>query len=68
MPQLDIDLLEDFIYFAFVALILGFGDGEIEENVIRRHIDKYLAEYYINNLTLLHVNTLLINKISTFRL
>jgi hypothetical protein len=28
MPQLDIDLLEDFLFFAFAALFLGFGDEE----------------------------------------
>ena len=34
MPQLDIDLLEDFLFFAFAAFILGFGDEESEENII----------------------------------
>jgi hypothetical protein len=48
MPQLDIDLLEDFLFFAFAALILGFGDEDSEENVIENSSDAYLAQYYIS--------------------
>ena len=47
MPQLDIDLLEDFLFFAFAALLLGFGDEESEENVIERFSESYLAQYYL---------------------
>jgi len=45
MPQLDIDLLEDFLFFAFAAFILGFGDDENEENVIDLSSEAYLATY-----------------------
>jgi len=45
MPQLDIDLLEDFLFFAFAAFILGFGDDENEENVIEISSEAHLAEY-----------------------
>jgi len=47
MPQLDIDLLEDFLFFAFAAFILGFGDDESEENVIEVTCDAHLAQHYI---------------------
>ena len=46
MPQLDIDLLEDFLFFAFAAFILGFGDEESEENAIERSCDSHLATHY----------------------
>jgi len=46
MPQLDIDLLEDFLFFAFAAFILGFGDEESEENAIDRSCDSHLATHY----------------------
>jgi len=46
MPQLDIDLLDDFRFFAFLSIIFGFGDGETEENVITRNLYKCLGEYY----------------------
>ena len=48
MPQLDIDLLEDFLFFAFAALLLGFGDEESEENAIERSSESYLAQYYLS--------------------
>lgn len=48
MPQLDIDLLEDFLFFAFIALILGFGDEENEENVIERTSESHLASFYMS--------------------
>ena len=48
MPQLDIDLLEDFLFFAFAALLLGFGDEDSEENVIESSSDAYLAQYYLS--------------------
>ena len=48
MPQLDIDLLEDFLFFAFAALLLGFGDEDSEENAIERSSDAYLAQYYLS--------------------
>lgn len=47
MPQLDIDLLEDFLFFAFIALLLGLGDEESEENVIERTSESHLANFYI---------------------
>ncbi len=48
MPQLDIDLLEDFLFFAFIALLLGLGDEEGEENVIERSSESHLATFYIS--------------------
>lgn len=54
MPQLDIDLLEDFLFFAFAALLLGFGDEESEENVIERSSESYLAQYYLSTRKSLH--------------
>ena len=48
MPQLDIDLLEDFLFFAFAAFILGFGDEESEENVIERSSESYLAQFFLS--------------------
>jgi len=48
MPQLDIDLLEDFLFFAFTALFLGFGDEESEENVIEMFSEMHLAHYYLS--------------------
>jgi hypothetical protein len=47
MPQLDIDILEDFLFFAFAALLLGLGDEETEENVVTRHAEAALASFYI---------------------
>ena len=54
MPQLDIDLLEDFLFFAFAALLLGFGDEESEENAIERSSEAYLAQYYLSTRKVLH--------------
>lgn len=34
MPQLDIDLFDDFLFFAFVSLLFGVGDDESEESLI----------------------------------
>jgi len=67
MPQLDFDLLDDFIYFALLALVFGFGDGEIEENVILSNIDKYLAEYYLNNMKSIAITLRSIDNITTLR-
>ncbi len=46
MPQLDIDLFEDFIFFAFVSLLM-FGDEDSEESVIAMGTDVTLANYYL---------------------
>ena len=46
MPQLDIDLFDDFIFFAFVSLLFGIED-EGEENVIAMGTDLFLAQYYL---------------------
>jgi hypothetical protein len=48
MPQLDIDLLEDFLFFAFTAFILGFGDEESETNVIDRACEIHLAHHFFS--------------------
>ncbi len=60
MPQLDIDLLEDFLFFAFAALLLGFGDEESEENAIERSSDAYLAQYYLSTRKTLREETRLV--------
>ncbi|RZJ54966.1 MAG: hypothetical protein EOO44_03040 [Flavobacterium sp.] len=47
MPQLDIDLFDDFLFFAFVSLLFGFGDEDSEENVIEMGAELYVAHFYI---------------------
>lgn len=47
MPQLDIDLYDDFLFFAFVALLFGIGDEEVEENVLIMGTDSFLVHYYL---------------------
>lgn len=47
MPQLDIDLFDDFLFFAFSAILLGFGDEESEENLIEVATDSFLAQFFI---------------------
>jgi len=44
MPQLDLDLLEDFLFVAFAGLLLGVGDEETEERVIQRAAE---AQYQV---------------------
>ena len=46
MPQLDIDLFDDFLFFAFASLLFGFGDDETEELVIEIHGEARLVNYY----------------------
>ena len=46
MPQLDIDLFDDFIFFAFVSLLFGVED-EGEDNVITMGTDLFLAQFYL---------------------
>ena len=48
MPQLDIDLFEDFMFFAFIALLFGFGDEESEEGLVELATDSFLAQFYIS--------------------
>lgn len=48
MPQLDIDLFDDFLFFAFVSLLFGVGDDEGEEGVVEMGTDIFLAQYYIS--------------------
>ena len=47
MPQLDIDLFDDFLFFAFVSLLFGLGDEEHEDLVIDLGIESFLAQYYL---------------------
>jgi len=47
MPQLDIDLFDDFLFFALVSLLFGLGDDEGEELVIELGSELFLAQYYI---------------------
>jgi hypothetical protein len=53
MPQLDIDLFDDFLFFAFVSLLFGLGDEEGEELVIKMGTDSFLAQYYLETSKLL---------------
>ncbi len=62
MPQLDIDILEDFLFFAFAGLLLGFGDDETEENAIERHSEAHLAHYYLSTRKALRAEADLIAK------
>jgi hypothetical protein len=47
MPQLDIDLFDDFLFFAFVSLLFGVGDEEGEEGVVEMGTDLFLVNYYL---------------------
>jgi hypothetical protein len=53
MPQLDIDLFDDFLFFAFVSLLFGLGDEEGEELVIEMGTDSFLAQYYLETTKIL---------------
>jgi len=53
MPQLDIDLFDDFLFFAFVSLLFGLGDEEGEELVIEMGTDLFLAQYYLETTKIL---------------
>ena len=58
MPQLDINLFDDFIFFAFVSLLFGFGDDEVEESVA-------LAQYYLEQQKLYTYESNFIKKLIT---
>ena len=62
MPQLDIDLLEDFLFFGFIALLLGLGDEEGEENAIERSSESHLATFYITVSKTLHEEARLVSS------
>ena len=62
MPQLDIDLLEDFLFFAFIAFLLGFGDEDSEENVLERATDAYLGQYYLSTRKTLNAESVIVAK------
>ncbi len=47
MPQLDIDLYDDFLFFAFVSLLFGVGDDEGEQSAVEAGTDAFLATFYI---------------------
>ncbi|MEI7489503.1 MAG: hypothetical protein WCJ72_19215 [Chryseobacterium sp.] len=49
MPQLDMDLFDDFLFFAFIALLFGFGDEEGEEGLVEMATDSFLAQFYLEN-------------------
>ncbi len=49
MPQLDIDLFDDFIFFAFVSLMFGVGDDEGEQSVVDTMTDAILAYWFLDN-------------------
>jgi hypothetical protein len=62
MPQLDLDILEDFLFFAFAGLLLGFGDDEIEENAVERHAEAHLARHFLSTTKELRAETALISR------
>jgi hypothetical protein len=62
MPQLDLDLLEDFLFFAFAAFLLGFGDTETEENAVERGADAHLAHFYLAARKSLHEEVRLVAR------
>ena len=47
MPQLDIDLFDDFLFFAFVSLLFGVSDDESEEAVIDLNAEITLVQAYL---------------------
>jgi hypothetical protein len=49
MPQLDIDLFDDFLFFAFVSLLFGVGDDEGEQSAVDTTTDAFLANFYIES-------------------
>lgn len=49
MPQLNLDLFEDFLFFAFIGLLFGFGDEETEEGLVEMATDSFLAQFYLEN-------------------
>jgi len=48
MPQLDIDLFEDFLFFAFVSLLFGVADDETEESVIEINGETVLVHHFLS--------------------
>ena len=48
MPQLDIDLFDDFLFFAFVSLLVGVADDESEEAVIEMHGEIALVQRFLS--------------------
>ena len=60
MPQLDLDLLEDFLFVAFAGLLLGVGDEETEENVIARGAEAHLGNLYVGGRKALRAETCLV--------
>ena len=60
MPQLDLDLLEDFLFVAFAGLLLGVGDEETEENVIARGAETHLGNLYVGGRKALRAETRLV--------
>lgn len=65
MPQLEIDLFEDFLFFAFVSILLGLGDEDIEENLVDTATDAYLFNFYYSNTEKLTLERKLINQFTT---
>ncbi len=47
MPQLDIDLYEDFLSFAFVSLLIC--SEESDNSIIVVGVDSFLARFYIGS-------------------
>ena len=65
MPQLDIDLFDDFIFFAFVSLLFGVED-EGEESVIAMATDIFLVQYYLQTKKVLIENRNFVKNLFVF--
>lgn len=65
MPQLDINLFDDFLFFAFISLLFGFGDDEVEESVIEINGETALAQYYLSLLNFYKYKIFVLNNLST---
>lgn len=60
MPQLDLDLIEDFLFVAFAGLLLGVGNEETEERVIATAAEAHLANLYVGGRKALRAETRLV--------
>jgi len=47
VPQLDIDLFEELLFYALVSLLFGLGSEEDEELIIEVSTDSFLAKHYL---------------------
>jgi len=65
MPQLDIDLFDDFLFFAFVSLLFGVGDDESEESLIELQGEVALTNSYLSKKKQYDEQTRIVQKLSS---